>query len=212
MKVNNSLAVSVFLLAMSVFSTAASGAIILDDGEDSGWQVTLSGATTGISGIDVDLNADEVRIHILKDFQPEHMDGGEFPATGSLTFQQTDPGRVSKIVITAETIQNNTGSLWSEFKWLLQPTGNASFDTVNTSWTVTPFTNLSLGSWEVAANSGIVPNGATFSPGGRLEIDVTPGATFFVLKQQAIPEPGTLVLLGCGTLAAVSRRRRGKPM
>jgi len=195
--------------------------LIDGEGDNSGWSVGISGATTGVSVVDVDLGASEVILTVEKDYQGHTVDGGdiEFPV-GLLSFVHEDGQAVGRIIIRSETVANNTGITWTAFRWSIFETGVARFNiSASSGWVTSPLTvrtwqDIDAGDNNLAgallADGGVVPSGGIFSPGVDLVIDTDVGANGagFTLKQQVIPEPGTSALLGLGALVLAARGRR----
>ncbi len=87
-------------------------------------------------------------------------------------------------------------------------------------WSIDPFTThdwpsgQAIGAEELSAAGGTVPNHSVFHPGlasGELVIDVNLDGDsmvhFFLKELPTIPEPASLLLMGCGGLALLMRRK-----
>ena len=204
----------IFLLALG--APAWGDVMVLGD---SGWSVEAIGTRVAIDVhlIDVDHTGEgTVRISIDKDFGPALWTGDEvdFPV-GILSFTRTEPGTVpvGRIVIDHEDIHNGTGAAWTLFRWDLFQ-GSAAFDaTASAGWVVapefagwTPFFPSGGGYMTIAATGGAgVPDGGDFNPIGGLVIVADDD---FDLKEQVLPEPGSLAVLLTGGPALLGRRRR----
>ena len=185
---------------------------------ESGWGYELTGATTGLVVTGMDLGTKIATITITKDYGPPVYDPlvgiFELPV-GMLNFNETaaNSGQINKFIIHSETIDNHTGVDWDSFVWKVRPTGAAAFNVAESSgWTVSPFSIDSFDTGQLLANSGLVANGASFSPYGGLVIDIDLGssdsALFFQVKQIVTPEPATMALLLVGGAGILNRRFR----
>ena len=207
----------VLAVCLSPLTAAPIALIDPGDADNSGWTASLFGAATGITTVEVDLDESTVNITIEKDFGPYEVDDGEieFPIA-KITFNQVldDDNTVSRIIIDSESIDNNTGAAWTQFEWLVVPTGAAAFNTGESAgWNVSPFASSTfVDSNTLKAFDGTIANGATFSPSGGLVIDIDLSASgspiAFDLKQRVVPEPTCLAMLVLGA-AAILRRRTG---
>lgn len=199
----------------------ASAGVLLEAG---GWRI--SGPPQTPTSNDVDLVLDFVSIQgdimILEKVAVFRQlnDLLNIPDSIVLSFEQIAPDAqtVSRIVITDETVANQTGVDWGAFQFILSGFGAVSFNqALSAGFDVQPFTNLSFDSPTlVTADGGTVPDGTVWRPGqfaGQLVIDVDLSGTapsFFTFKElPLIPTPGSMALLGVAGLAVVSRRRRG---
>ena len=200
--------------------TSPLGAAPLDligpDGTDSGWNASWDESVGSIAVLAVDLDASTVRIAIEKDFGPYEGSGDDIEFPDALINFTPDEGgaAVVRIIVESETIANHTGADWSEFHWIVVPTGAAGL-LVNESggWNVAPF---AAKTWQDAvgnvahhltAHEGTVPDAALFTPAGDLVIEAD-GRAAFTLKQVVVPEPSCLALLAAGALGLLRRRRR----
>ncbi len=209
------MSLSRFCLGLVVLAAVAASAgadpIVLDVSD---WSVEFLGSRVTGTATVVETGIDYVKIHIDKDFGDAVWEDGEwdFPVA-QISFTQTGPDPVTRIIIDSEDIDNNTGLSWTEFRWNVFPGGNAAFDaTASAGWTVTPFggwaaqTPQGAGYLAVIAGGGsAVPDGATFSPSGGLVIKATGNFTF---KQFPVPEPVALTLVLLGVPVAMRRRRK----
>lgn len=141
---------------------------------------------------------------------------GQVP-TSIIQFIGPAENTISRIVISSEAVLNETGFGWTDYRWEVVPNGLAGFDYADSAWTVTPLGPVDSGSWRKIVGdkagslqiSGLpVPDGATFNPHGSLVIDVSNDPITFDLKQIAIPEPATLLLVAPAAVAALGRRTR----
>lgn len=214
-------------IVLGTTSVASAGLFPLHDGTtDSGWAVLAPDDGT-VVGIVVDLvTPDAVYIEIEKDFLFPPDANGNFPAI-NLIFQQTlpDAQTVPNIVISDESISNQTGVAWADFHWALLDGGSVWFDVgASTPFDVSPFSNstwidtFGFGDPNKANNlnvdGGNVAPGASFFPGlggtnGDLVItfDLASANEDFILKEFPTPEPAVLAMLAFGGIAALRRRR-----
>ena len=187
-------------------------------GDESGWLVSWSGATTGVQLIDV-VPGTSMTISATKDFIGHESRGpdAEF-SLGTVTFLPAfGKTPVPKIIINSESVANHTGLALREFRWTILPGGTVSFDSTATDpdvWRVLPFTSVNLtttlGGQTLAASQGAVPNGDTFHPHAGPDADglVLNASGAFVLKQTVAPEPGVMAMCSLGAACLLRRRRR----
>jgi len=189
---------------------------------DSGWTASWAGDDIAVSVMTED-NA-SVTIEITKILHAQTL--GQLPAA-TVMFIQTDPQAVDRIIVGKETISNDTGQFWGEFRWILTPTTNVAFNQVASDWDVTPFPQVDWLPHSVVASGSIndvqelvgvgpfIPQG---DPGLVIDINTQSGSTVFGLKQVAVPtdiplpEPVTLAVLimGGGLVFGKSRRSRNR--
>jgi hypothetical protein len=214
-------------IALGTTSVASAGLFPLTlGGDDSGWAVLAPDDGT-VAGIVVDLvTPTAVYIEIDKDFLFPMDVNGNFPAI-NLIFQQTadDANTVPNIVITDESVSNQTGQDWTDFHWALVDGGSVWFDkAASTPFNVSPFTNSTYidlfgfndgNSYNnLNVDGGVVPAGTSFFPGlggsdGELVItfDLASSNDSFNLKEFPTPEPAVLAMLAFGGVAVLRRRR-----
>jgi hypothetical protein len=193
---------------------------------DSGWSVESSGGSTSVM-LDRNLYTDDqgrrcVEIEISKDLSPIYLN----------FFQAAlDNATANRIIIVDENITNLTGVPWYDFHWFVGYTDVAQFNreltypTVNPNsnepgWSIDPFTThdwpsgQTVGADELSVAGGTVPNNSVFHPGlvsGNLVIDINLDGDsmvhFFLKELPTIPEPANVLLIGCGSMALLRRRR-----
>jgi hypothetical protein len=205
-------AVSVLMAA----SLANAGSAVLGG---SGWQAVWDASLNPYVNIIYDSETtDAVRVRKIAEFIQGPDEFGLFP-TIPITFQQTGPSSISRIVILDETLTNSTKVGWTDFHWDLLDHGETwfihdsgwSFATeplVSQHWS----NNDTSFSVDGFADNGVVPNGGVWKPGlayGELVINVVsktaPLYTTFTLKETPTPEPASLLLIAIGFL--LLRRR-----
>src|SRR5262245_25490154 len=136
-----------------------------------------------------------------------------------LQFRQNlpDAQTATRICITDEIINNNSGVAWVDFEMTLLDSGDATWNqALSAGFSIAPFTNrqyLDAGT-RVRFFDGTVPNGGVWTPGlpsGELCFDINLSSAspvaFTLEERPSIPTPGALALLGVGGLAAMRRRR-----
>jgi hypothetical protein len=201
----------------------ASGAIIPLG--SSGWQAEFDSSLDPFVDINyVDQVGDSVIIQKAAEFTqgPDPLTG-LFP-TIPIVFRQVGASTVSSIVISDEIITNSTGVDWTDFHWDVLDGPDAFFDSgPGFMFDTTPLTNQMFSPddrsfWVDGFGVGpggtdaVVADGSVWFPGdgainGNLVINVvSTGSTVFTLKETPTPEPGTLVLLALGGLAALRRQ------
>jgi len=140
------------------------------------------------------------------------------PHTLNITFRQvaSDAETVSRIVITDETVLNNTGMAWNGFDMILYG-GGATFNAdLSATFSIDPFTTMTFADdlRRVSFGGGTIEDGGFWFPGvasGGLVIDadlsgMAPNA--FVFKElPVVPAPPVVALL-LTVLAQPHRRRR----
>jgi len=200
----------------------ASAGVLLEAG---GWRI--SGPPQNTTSNEVDIVLDFVSIvddvMIIEKVAAFRQLNELFPIPDSivLSFQQIAPDAqtVSRIVITDETVVNQTGVDWVAFQFILSGFGFVEFNqALSASFDVSPFTNKTYNgdSTVLTVDGGVLANGAVWTPGqfaGQLVIDVDLSdefPKFFTFKElPLIPTPGTVALLGLAGMAVFARRRRG---
>lgn len=193
-------------------------------GADSGWQASFPDNAMVNLVVDA-VTPDAVFIQKFVDFDQPAGAGGVIPAV-NIDFTQTQPNgdTVPNIVIVDEALTNLTGTDWGGFDWLILGRNEAWFDvSLSSEFDTSPFVNQTFGGFlggdanratTLFTDGGVVPHLQTFFPGsgtGDLWIGIDLGIadiTSFVLKERAVPEPTSLVLLGIG--AALLARRRSR--
>jgi len=209
---------SFLIVVVSLFVAASSANALTVPLGTSGWQAVWDSSLDPYVEITVEptTETDAVYIHKFAEFIQGPDEFGFFP-TIPITFQQTAPSSVTRIVILDETLTNSTGVGWTDFHWDLLDHGDAWFESgrpfvtdplVNQHWS-TDSTSLSVDGF---GTNGLVPNGGVWNPGlayGELVINVvskpTPLYTTFTLKETPTPEPASLLLIAVGGL--LLRRR-----
>jgi len=114
---------------------------------------------------------------------------------------------------------------WGEFRWILTPSVNATFNEGASDWHVEPFTQLDWQPNAVIASGdigdvqelvGVGPFTPQGDPGLVIDVNTQSGSTVFGLKQVAvptdipIPEPATLAVLALGGALLASKSRRSR--
>lgn len=230
------------LLISAAAASARGGEVLLKDinGNSSGWKAAWDVTLDPYVSIMVDIvtivgpgTVGEVFIHKMATFIQGPGPGG-FPSI-PITFTQVSADAVGRIIISGETITNNTGVAWTDFHFRLLDHGNATFNPTLTGasgggagFSTAPFNNQMFSSDNTSfwvdgfglgpgGGNASVEDGAQWSPGdgageGELVIDVVPESsepfTVFTLKETpSIPEPATLWLVAFGAAVLVPRRR-----
>jgi hypothetical protein len=229
------LLVAVVVLAGSLTARAS---VISGPLGSSGWQV--DGNAAGSLGVTVDGEGVDiygkrfVAIQVFKVFADPPDPQTNLLQSINLTFTQTaaDNAMATRIYIADETITNWTGVAWWDFHWVLGTTDVARFNRELTNptvtpnpnepgWSIAPFTTYAwsegLNMETLSVAGGQVPHQTTCAIGlgsGNLIIDVDLGGqipAIFTLKElPTIPEPASLMLIGCGGMALLWRRRAPK--
>jgi len=218
-----------FLMSVLAANAVQAGSIDLCDG-NAGWRATWDNSLDGLVQIIASdcsqLASGRVFIEKSAQFTQGPSPSGVFP-TIAITFTQTGPTNVTRIIIEDEIITNSTGVPWTDFHMDLIDSGDAVFDVAATAgsggpppigFSIAPFTiaGFSNGNTRLDIMGGVVPNGTTWFPGsgvldGELHIAVNPHAqapfTTFSLKETPTPEPASLSLLAIGAAVALRRRR-----
>lgn len=222
-----------FVAALCATSAVQAGSIDLCGGA-AGWRATWDNSLDGLVQIIAadcsQLANGRVFIEKSAEFTQGPSPSGVFP-TIAITFQQTGPTNVNRIIIEDEIITNSTGSPWTDFHMDLIDSGDAWFDVAATAgsggpppigFSIAPFTQASFtnfigpGPTRLDILGGVVPHGTIWFPGsgaldGELHIAVNPHAsapfTTFSLKETPTPEPASLSLLAIGAAVALRRRR-----
>lgn len=224
------------LLIVAAAVPARGGEVFLRDinGNDSGWKATWDPTLDPFVKIVADMvTASAVFIHKTAVFTQGPGPGGF--STIPIAFSQVSANAVTQIIISGETITNDTGVAWTDFHFRLLDHGNATFNPMltdasggGTGFSTAPFNNQMFSPdntsfWvdgfglEPGGGNASVEDGVQWSPGdgageGELVIDVVPESsepfTVFTLKETpSIPEPATLWLAAFGAAVLVPRRR-----
>lgn len=201
-------------LVLSI-APAANAVLVLNLG--GGWQATIT------DDINVDLDVEFVSLpdnmlvieKFAKFITVDPFTG--MPAPVHIVFNQIAPDAetVSRIVITQETIANNTGLDWIAYEQELLG-GVATFNQAESaSFSINPFTTTAYDSsfQTVTFSGGVVAAGSVWTPGadaGGLVIDIDlsgDAPAKFVLKElPLVPGPAGLAALGLLGLARARRR------
>lgn len=194
---------------------AANAVLVLNLG--GGWQATIA------DDVNVDIEVDFVSLpdnvlsieKFAKFITVDPFTG--MPTPVSIVFNQIAPDAetVSRIVISQETIANNTGLDWVAFRNEILG-GVATFNQAESAtFSINPFTNrtYSASSDAVTFDGGVVTAGSVWTPGfdaGDLVIDIDlsgDSPAKFVLKElPQVPGPAGLAVLGLLGLARARRR------
>lgn len=213
------------MTTLPAVSTATSIQLIdPNTGVDSGWQASFPDDAMVDIVVDA-VTPDAVFIQKFTDFDQPAGPGGLIPPV-NISFTQTLPNgtTVPNIVVNDEVQTNLTGTDWTGFDWLVVGGNEAWFDvSLSSEFNTDPFVNQTFGGFvggdanratTLFTDGGVVPHLQSFFPGsgaGQLWIGVDLGLadiTSFVLKERAVPEPASLVMLGIGVMVLSSRRRR----
>jgi hypothetical protein len=155
-----------------------------------------------------------------------------------INFEQISANAVKKIVITSESVANNTGYDWSAFLFIIEdgttgdPTKDVHYDMYDSfgdddPFDISPFTNVNASGITALPqvlefSGGVVADGTYWTPGvgagaGEVVINANPsltGRTRFVFKEQPIPIPLPAAAwmglsgLACIAVPRVARRVR----
>jgi hypothetical protein len=207
-----------FLAAVAfVFVAVSSASALTIPLGTTGWQAVWDNSLNPYVNITVDgtTTAETAYIHKTATFIQPPDEFGFFP-TIPITFQQTGPSSLTRIVILDETLTNSTGVNWTDFHWDLIDHEDAAFD-AGQSFATSPLGNQSWynGNMSLSVEGGLVASGSVWTPGsgangGELAIITSSKAqtpyTVFTLKETPTPEPASLLLIAIGTL--LLRRRR----
>lgn len=183
-----------------------------------GWQVTIfDSRAVDVQTLAVDVDRNFLDIRKTAEFTAFDDITGQ-PAAINLAFQQIAPDRntVTRIRLDEELLTNSLGQAWIAFRNELLGSA-ATFDPDRSNdFSIAPFTVSTFGAdnGSVTFDGGLVPDGATWSPGaasGKLVIKVdlsSPTPVAFSLKELPfVPEPSTCALLTLGAVLAGRRRR-----
>lgn len=192
--------------------TIQAGSLVLGD---AGWTATWDDSLDPFLSIALDIqsnDSDSVLIEKSVTYSSDFLNERGFIEPVPIVFQQTDTDAKRLIIITDETITNNTGVNWDSFRMtLLQGSTGTEADTrfdvdgtgIGTpgGFDIAPFTNaeFSVNNQVLTLSGGTVADGDVFTPGqgpnaGELVITALPtnggqSLRTFVLKEQ--PGPGT---------------------
>ena len=207
----------VAILALPLLVVSRADADVLGS---SGWKAVFQDGASGSFTVVSEVPGESVTISITKTLNAPSP--GEMPSV-RIGFSPANfaVAPAPRIVISSETVENDTGLAWSEYRWMVSPSGKAAFNTAS-AWSVSPWFDNSALQWlststtsELWAGGGSgVPSGGTFTPSGSLIIDAVPSAMMmFDLKQIAVPEPSALVLILAALAGALCRRgaRKARP-
>ena len=208
----SALAVAVSVLVATPLAYAGSA-----DLGGSGWQAVWDVSLNPYVNITVDsVTSDAVSIRKSAEFIQGPDEFGFFP-TIPITFQQTGPSSISRIIIVDETLKNSTGVAWTDFHWDLLDGGDAWFiHDSGWSFATSPMNNQQFtpDNHKFSVYGGVVAAGSVWTPGsgangGELVINAVSRAqapyTTFILKETPTPEPASLLLIALGVL--LLRRR-----
>lgn len=206
--------------ALALVNVALAGTIDLGGGWRANWP-TLPG------GLDIQvdqLTPEFVKVRIIKDFTAPPSGGVFEPRLIDFVQIKPDAETVPQIIITQETISNQTGSPWTDYHWAVFNQGEVWFKVPESAgFDVSPFTNKVFSdpylifndpnrATDLDVDGGLVPAGGTFLPGAAagdlcIGIDLTASLPVsFTFKQFPTPEPASLALVA---LSVVALRRRG---
>jgi hypothetical protein len=180
-----------------------------------GWTASWDDALDDVLGLTaLSVGADTVSFNKFAQFNNGPGDDGAFEPL-VITFQQSSPDAKQSILITQESVVNQTGTDWGGFKFILNPiAGNGlAFDESNTfpaigAFSIDPFTThvLSGDGKELTLGGGVVPTlpigENVWNPGqlsGALWIDAAPlqsGSRSFEFKE--VPTAGVPIPLPAG--------------
>lgn len=212
----------VVLVALAVMACCSPSRADMIQLGGSGWMASWAGDDIAVNVVTADTAS--VTIEIIKTLQSQTL--GQLPAA-TIMFIQTDPQAVDRIIVSQETVHNDTMMFWGEYRWILTPTANVAFNETASDWDVTPFTQVDWLPHSVVASGdinnvqqlvGVGPFTPQGDPGLVIDINTQSGSTVFGLKQVAVPtdiplpEPVTLAVLvmGGGLVFGKSRRSRNR--
>lgn len=143
------------------------------------------------------------------------------PSPIVVNFQQigADAVTAAQIVIVSESITNNSGVDWNQYRQQLLGSSFVQWNAgASAGWNPAPFVTNAFWSTNGLTTDvvdhlggGVVANGSTWTPSQNLVIDADlQGSQFpiiFSLKEIPLPTPGTAALTALAGLAAFRRRR-----
>lgn len=216
-----------FNTALAIFAVTAGSAVGVGSAQaaslvlgDSGWTASWDDSLNEHLSVALDINPvtdDSVLIEKRVTYTSDFVNDRGFIEPVPIIFQQTAVDAKRLVIITDETITNNTGVDWNAFRMiLLQGSTGTDADTrfdpsatgVGTpdGFDISPFTNavFSNNDQVLDLTGGTVADGETFTPGqgpnaGELVITALPvnggsGLRTFVLKEQPGTAAGPIVI------------------
>ncbi len=182
---------------------ASAGSVVLGN---SGWTASWAPAFDGVVNVTVaSESASQVVVNKSADFSASMVNPAGYIDPVAIVIQQTSPTAVSQVLIGSETIANNTGKDWGNYRNTILGGSGVTFDPAASSigpagFTIAPFTAFQFRQNDTILDfgNGVVPDSSTFlamGGNGYLVIDANPftggGRQAFTLKEQPSPTNGS---------------------